>query len=578
MHYPLHITVLCTALWILRDDVNAAKAGVSPEVLTSFAKNIASVLSSTLLSEWQDTALNQTVMRFPGSSKKTLGTQLLQKDDTLDTGTKIREVSRKLTKRQAVERRQSLREDGKGFQDAYVTPDAARYPKHYNPEPYRFTLSHGPEIARGKASIGTPENLNNDDRGNSIDGDINAAALRYQNGYQHSPGFKFKPDLVPPLAHSSNQYLPYGFNPHYHHHHQTPATSHEPPEVAGIDTNGENDGNLEPVRGLAERYNLNYRDSYYAPHRSRFNNHPSALYPHRQVAENQLAPGNERDAENPSRLNEDQNPGQSVLGGYGYPAKFFYGPFHDGFYGSPYFYPGPYNGSFPHGDFGHPEGNFSGPFPPGPHGPFHGFGPYFPYPPFHRNNNGKPEQPQNSPENAAQTEAESGNNDNNQGNDKDSGNNYNGGYPFHGPFYGGAPFYKYPSFPIVPYKGFGPVFFDPLVPKIKPFPYFHGHPEPFVPFPLIPYYPFPKFHYNNGQPHQDPEKPQATPAEKAVDGSKSAEPPVNSDAEVISEGQSEIVESLASDRQQFLFPWRIRSVKSVCKECSSDAGDKVSEE
>ncbi|XP_076278261.1 uncharacterized protein LOC143208079 [Lasioglossum baleicum] len=545
MHYPLQITVLCTTLWILRGDVNAAKTGVSPEVLTSFAKNIASVLSSTLLGELRDSRENQTDLKQAGPLRKLLEAQSFHGDAIEAINAKFLGSTPDRPKRLATERRQSLDDGQRGFQNVYAS-DAPRYTKFYNPELYRFPVNRGPEIPRGEAIVGAVENANADDRGNAIDGDVNAAALHYADGYHQPSGFKYKPDLVHhPLPYPPTQYGPHNFHDQYDNR-PTPGPSDQPSAVAGIEDEEAN-GNPQSARVLDNRpYNLNYHNPYRNPHHPPFNNHE--IYPHGHPANGQpSSPGDDQDAQNPSALTEDQN----QKGGYIYPS-FHYGPFHHGFYG-PYHHNGPHNDSN--------GGNNSGPH---YHDRYYGgYDPYFgPYnQPHYHNYNGRPDQGNENGQNAVQAEGENGNNNNNGNN---HGHNHNYGYHDHGPFYGG-PYGKYPGFPVFPYKPFGHGFYDPIGPKFK-VPFI----DPFGPFPLVPYFP-PGFypgpygpygpHGQNGNNNNNNDKSEGNAEKKQTEAA--------AEAEALAEGQSKIIESLSSNQQPFplLFPVSIKNTKPNCEEC-----------
>ncbi|XP_076643579.1 uncharacterized protein LOC143353861 [Halictus rubicundus] len=535
MHYPLHITVLCTTLWILRGDVNAAKTGVSPEVLTSFAKNIASVLSSTLLGELRDSRGNQTDLKLSGTLKKLLDAESFRDDAIENINSKFLGSRPDRSKRLAAERRPSLDDGQRGFQNVYEP----RYTNYYDPELYRFPVNRGTEIPRGEAILRAVENA--DVRANAIDGDVNAAALHYANDYHQPPGFNRKPDLAHhPLVYPPSQYGPHRFHDQYDNR-PTPGPSDQPSAVAGIEDEEAN-GNPQSARVLDNRpYNLNYHDPYRNPHHPYFNNHEIHGHP---VNGQSSALGDDQDAQNPSALTEDQN----QKGGYIYPS-FHYGPFHHGFYG-PHYHNGPHNDSHPNG------GNNSGPHNRDPY--YGGYDPYFgPYhhPHYHNyNGHGRPDQGNENGQNGAQAEGENGNN---------HGNNHHYGYHDHGPFYGG-PYGKYAGFPAFPYKHFGHGFYDPIGPKYKvPFV------DPFGPFPLVPYnpygfYPGPFGPYGpNGQNgHHNNDKPDGNAEKK--------QPEAAADAEAISEGQSKIVESLSSNQRAFPFlvPVSIKNMKPDCEECS----------
>ncbi|XP_053995165.1 collagen alpha-5(IV) chain-like [Hylaeus volcanicus] len=553
MHYPLHITVLCTGLWILRGDAHAVKTGVNPEVLTSFAKNVASVLSSTLLSDFHDSSSNQTSNW--GFQKKAHETQSLNAGIPEVGNPPIADKVVARFKR-FTEKRQVPNEGRNGLQNGYLSSNLPRYSNNYNYEsfkPYQFAANREPPLRPEESNIEGTENINPDTRDNSIDADINAGPFHYSNNYHRRiPEFKYKPDVVDPLP-NANQYGQLGF-PHYNHLQQTPGP---PPaqslNVDGLEPNSGPNGNIPPARLANRPYNLNYQGPFPGPQRSPVYRQPGFIYPNVEGNGQPPSPRPEQIENNPSRLTEDQNQGQSAVAGYDFHPGFPYRPYPGGFYGSPPFYGGPYypfNGTFNPGDVGPPGGNFTnGQFPNG--FPGYGFNPYGPYYP---NFNGKPPL-QNPPENAGNAEQSNGG----QGNGNATGNPpYGYPYPPNGPFYdlpgvvgvvgpiNGVPYHRYHHS------------FDHFIPRIKVAPYLY--PEPYGPFIPGPYYPFGgPFPKHNGNPQGMMPDNSAKPVEaEKVEGAEGPAMPANGDAEVISESKPDEVETLPSNgNEKFRFPWHL---------------------
>ncbi|XP_043249756.1 uncharacterized protein LOC122395907 [Colletes gigas] len=552
MHYPLHITVLCAGLWILRGDAHAAKTGVSPEVLTSFAKNVASVLSSTLLSDFQDSPSNQSSTNL-GSPKKPPETQ--SNKESIETASPSAAGKPPGRLRRFVGGPRTSNEGRNRFQNAYVTSNVPQFLNRYSQEPikpYEFAVNRDLRVPQN----GNNKNVNADARDNSIDAEINAASLRYSN-----PQFKYKPELVDSLA-NANQYGHFGF-PNYNHLHQTPGTA-QSLNANGIDANGGANENAQPTQITHRPYNLNYHGPFHGPHHPPFYRHPD-FYPNHGPVEGNgqpAAPETEQVDGNPSRITEDQNQGQSTIGGYDYPRFYYRPPYHGGFYGPPYFYNHPYNGSFdpaleqPGGNNTH--GHF-------PHGfPGYGFNPYGPYQPYYPNFHGygRPAQPQNPPENAGN--AEQLENGQNGQNGNSSANQPPYGYPPYGPFYGDVHFPGYPLGPIIPHR-FHHGFHDHFIHRFKLGPYLppelYGY---FAPGPWFQPFGGHNNKNNGNKPAMMPEdaaKP--AEAEKTINASpENSGMGMNSDAEVISESKSEGIETLPSNgHKKFLFPWSLAKDK-----------------
>lgn len=236
----------------------------------------------------------------------------------------------------------------------------------------------------------------------------------------------------------------------------------------------------------------------------------------------------------------DQTQGQTALPGYGY-GPFQYAPYPNGFYGPPGFFPGPFNGTFPPGNGYNGFNVTNGQFPNGPY-PSNGYFPPFPYPqPFPN-----AQQPNQNDAAAKQTSPENGQGNPENGHANGNGTGY-GPFGFPGPFYGD--YYPF-GYPGVPFNGLPYRFHDPLLHRYKglslgPVPYGHF---PFGPFgPYGPCYP----NQNGQQPGTDHEKPAQGEAANAMADAGA----MNSDAEVISESGSSVVESSPAKPEKFLIPW-----------------------
>ncbi|XP_076163636.1 uncharacterized protein LOC143144766 isoform X2 [Ptiloglossa arizonensis] len=551
MHYPLHITVFCAGLWILRGGAHAAKTGVNPEVLTSFAKNVASVLSSTLLGDFQDSSTNQSSSASNwSSSRKAHETRSLNAEINASPGNAGKAVAR--SKRFALGPRSSD-EGGKSFRDDFARFDVPGYERGYNQEPVKasqFSANGDSRLPRDEGNLEAAENVNSDTRSNTIDADIDAASLHLAEHYHRRlPGYK--PDIVDSLE-NGNHYGQFGFHPNYLH--RATGTGVQPLGVEGIGTNPPTNRNVQPTRIIHRPYNLNYQGPFHDSQHPPFDRHPTFLYPNGRG--NGQPPGNEQVDENSaSRLTEDQNQGQSAIGGYDYNPRFQYRPpYQPGFYGPPYFYNPPYNDSFDPGNGEQPGNNSSnGNFPNG--FPGYGYSPYGPYQPYYPNFNGygKHPQPQPANENLGNTEQPA----NGQANGNVTHNQPPYGYPGNGPFYGD---FHFPGYPLGPFNGgpyhrFNHGFHYHLTPRFKGAPFLH--PEPYGHFPSGPWYPFggpyPK---NNGHPPSMTENsPKPAEVEKTVNAGPENSSG-NSDAEMISKIKRKTIESLPSHRyEKILFPW-----------------------
>ncbi|KAK2580802.1 hypothetical protein KPH14_011536 [Odynerus spinipes] len=87
MHYALHVSLLCGALFSAFSSGMAAKSAINPDILTTFAKNVASVLSPTLLGDLQNARNNKS---YVGSSS--IGKKLSQEDSRSLAGAKDSET------------------------------------------------------------------------------------------------------------------------------------------------------------------------------------------------------------------------------------------------------------------------------------------------------------------------------------------------------------------------------------------------------------------------------------------------------------------------------------------------------
>ncbi|CAK9831604.1 hypothetical protein ANTRET_LOCUS8568 [Anthophora retusa] len=548
MHYPLHITLLLTSLWIFRIDVNAAKSGISAEVLTSFAKNFASVLSTTLLDESQDPPSNQSSINVLKRIQE--ARSLPEEGHVQSQGSKISSKASFNRSSRYIRKRAPLNEGKEAFQDAYIT-NTPHYTKYYNSEAYNpveFTLNGNTQVRHNQVNVDAPENVNTGD--NSIDTDIKAASLHYSNQY-HPPS-----EPLHQLA-NSNHYPQFTRRIHYHQlQPETPVTPQQLSTIQGINENRNNIG--QPARLTRRQYhNLNDQGPFHSPYHPTFHNHPEFYYPHDRPIEGEnqpVTPNAGQEENNPARLVQDQNQGQTAFAGYDYGPRFHYTPpYHGGFHhGFPGFYPGPYNGSFNNGYTEQNGGNGTGE--PGQYGPpfFHGhrFGPYGPYnQPYYPNyyGNGRPVQPQNiQPENQGNPEQVAAP-ENGQGEPVNgTANGYPYGFPPHGPYYGGFPFPGYPL--VLPYHRFGYGFHDHIFPKIKTVPYLNFYPGGYHNFPFAHWYPYGGFYpYNNNRPMGMPEKPMQI--EKDTNANPEAAGPPENEAEVLSESKSEAFRSSGLNQQ-----------------------------
>ncbi|CAL7951872.1 unnamed protein product [Xylocopa violacea] len=545
MHYPLHITLLLASFSILRDDVDAAKNGLNADVLTTLAKNVASVLSTTLLSDYQDPPSNQSSSSLLRKHQETQSSSDHARSEGSDASSKVsfgRYTRYTHGSSPPIERNEA-------FQDAYIT-NSPRYSKYFHPEvyaPYKYTASPDTHVSQHQLSIETPESVNVDTRGNSIDADIKTASLHYANRYHQPLGFGYKPGPLRSLP-DSNQYAQFGLQPRYQHlPHQTPGGSKQASDAEGIGASADPIENSQTARIVRRPFNFNYHGPFHGPYYQPFHGHPHGYYPHGGPVEGQpVAPNNGQEEGNPSRLVHDHHSGQSALGGYEYGHHFNYrGPYHDGFYpGYPGFYPRPFNDSFNPGNV--EQGGGNGTYGPQPYGPpfFHGpkFGPQFPYyQPFHPNfyGHGRPAGPQTPPENQGNTE-QMASPENGQGGDNGTANRPPYGLSPYGPYYQHG-FHGYGGYPSLPFNGvpyhFGHGFHDHLFPRIKPFPYFNFYPGGYHHFPLAYGHPYGGYYpYSNNRGTTMAEKP----AEKSVNqnGEMAAEPPANSEVEMLSETKS----------------------------------------
>ncbi|XP_076754810.1 uncharacterized protein LOC143425693 [Xylocopa sonorina] len=533
MHYPLHITLLLASFSILRDDVDAAKNGLNADVLTTLAKNVASVLSTTLLSDYQDPPSNQSSSSFLRRHQETQQSSSDHaRSESLNASSKVsfgRYTRYTHGSSPPIERNEA-------FQDAYIT-NSPRYSKYFHPEayaPYKYTASPDTQVSQHQLNIDeTPESVSVDTRGNSIDADIKRASLHYANRYHQPPGFGYKPGPLHPLP-NSNQYAQFGREPRYQHlPSQTVDGSEQAPDgsqAEGIDASADPNQNSQTARIIRRPFNFNYHGPFHGPYHQPFHGHQHGYYPHSEVG-------------NPLRLVDHLHRGHSALGGYEYSHHFNHrGPYHDGFYpGYPGFYPHPFNDSFNPGNV--EQGGGNGTYGPQPYGPpfFNGpkFGPQFPYQqPFYPNfyGHGRPVEPQNPPENQGSPE-QMASPENGQGNGTANRPPY--GLPPYGPYYQHG-FNGYGGYPPLPFNGvpyhFGHGFHDHLFPRVKPFPYFNFYPGGYHHFPSVYGHPYGGYYpYNNNRATTAAEKP----AEKSVNqNAEAVEPPANSEVEMLSETKS----------------------------------------
>lgn len=476
-------------------------------MLTSFARNIASVLSTTLLSDYQDSPVNH-------SSTSNLLKRIQDAQPPLEIATNRSEGSENASfARYPRSTRESSSNEGEtAFHNPFIlTNHPPRYSKYYEPasssyKPYQFTVNA--RIPYNE--VNTPENLNiKDTKDNSVNEDVNATPLHY-------PGFGYKPEPVDPLP---NHYAQLGVR-----HHRLPTQRPVDPRQRStpereVDTEDENGNNNQVARITRRPYNLNYRgsfhNSYYAlPFQGQF-----------YRSERPVVEGEDRYATNgrdeSDRL-EDQNQGQTALGGYDYGPRFHHGlpPYHAFHHGFPGFYPRPYNDTF------HPgynkeqgDGNGTGPQPYGP--PFYHDPKFAPHhQPFYPNFYGRPVQNpgenQGDPEQIVAPE-----------NGQSNNATYHGppfGYP---PPYGPYGPFNLHAYPLVPFGGYRFGFHDHhLFSGIKSVPYFYHH------FPLS--FHWNPYHYYNHRPATTTEKP----AEKTVNSENSEASASNSEAETLSEIKS----------------------------------------
>lgn len=520
-------------------------------MLTSFARNIASVLSTTLLNDYQDPPSNQ--------SSSNLLKRIQETQFSLDIG-RTQPESPEISSNTSFNRyprytRESSSNEGKQtFQNTFLT-NTPQYSKYYNSEaykPYEFASNRDARISYNQLNVETPGDVNGGTKDNSIDVNIKTAPLHYSNQYHQPPGFRYKSEPIHQLS-NANHYAQFDPQPNYHHlSPQTPVNSQESSRTEGLNPNDENE-NTQIARITRKPFNLNYHSPFTGPYYP-FHQYPGFYSHHRPIeGENQpVNPSSGQDESNPPRLINDQNQGQTAIGGYDYSPRFHHKqPYYDGFYhGFPGFYPGPFNESFYRGNV--EQGGSNGTYSPyDPYNPFyfHGskFGPYVPYnQPYYPNFNGqrRPVEPQNPPENQGHPEQITSP-ENVQGDVNSTGyhppyGGYPYGFPPYGPYYGGFNFHSYPLVPFhgLPYR-FG--FHNYLFPGIKPVPYLNFYPSN---YPLVHSYPFGGYYPYYKRPAVT-EKPEQT--EKATDENHKTGSAPNSEAEMLSESKSEEVRSLISN-------------------------------
>ena len=512
-------------------------------MLTSFARNIASVLSTTLLNDYQEPPSNQ--------SSTNLLKRIQETQFPLDANHTPPESSGSSSNasfnRYPRYTRESSSNEGKqaAFQDTFVT-NVPQYSKYYNSEaykPYEFPLNRDLRISYDQLNVEAPENVNQGGtKDNSIDADVKTASLHYSNQYHQPPGFGYKPERTQQLP-NPNHYPRLDLQPNYRRlSPQTPPRSSSSAETLNpIDENE----NAQVARITRRPFHLNYHAPLNAPYYP-FHDH-AGFYPHDKPVEGESQPTNPTNGQaesDPSRLIDDQSQGQTALAGYDYGPRFHYRhPYYDGFYpGFPGFYPRPFNESFHnhgngnHGDhngtngaFG-PHGYHHGPFFHGPkfHGPYVPYHPYYPY--FH-----EPKRPMENHGNSEQLASqENGHTDGNSTGNHHGGHPYYGGFPYYGPYHG----FNFHPYPLAPFHGlpyrFGHGFHNLLFPGFKPVPYlnFYHH------FPFAHWHPFGGYYPHNNRPMGE------KPGEKNGNENSEAGPASNSEAEMLSESKLEAIRSL----------------------------------
>ncbi|XP_018352217.1 PREDICTED: probable serine/threonine-protein kinase clkA [Trachymyrmex septentrionalis] len=322
MHYASHIFLYCIALWCVINDGKAARTAVSPDILTNFAKNVASVLSPVILRDVQS-------RNNRSSFQSTLSVSANLNDDlnlhsilnnivdpkTSNAATyygprsypynKLYEDSpEELEGSETNERFDGSRRDG-----SYLRQEQSNFYK-----PYDLSTGNDNLDATRKSSDNVDSSI-----GRIQESSTNLYPSYHGSGFPKA-AFPHGPFLDKPYGGFYGGFGPYGHHHHHHHHHHPYG-----------DGSSEEAGTEENAR-LGNRTNYgDYGSSYggYGHH------HPYSPFPYDGYGHHDFYGPYQRNGNDSSRN-----------GHYGHHG---YGP-----YGGPDFYG---HGGYNHGDYGYGNNN-----------------------------------------------------------------------------------------------------------------------------------------------------------------------------------------------------------------------------
>ncbi|XP_047348478.1 uncharacterized protein LOC124948639 [Vespa velutina] len=253
MHYGLHIFLCYVAIWNVLGVGSATKSTINSDILTTFARNVASVLTPTILGELSTNRGNKSFLELSSITKTNSGDtpkSLSSSKDNVDEAT-TPEIYREKGNLKQPSRFSNTRRQANDFYNSYGRPnypENSDYRQSQFYDPYNVPNNYFQSIGlndrtdiRGRLNLGRPvntgnfanaENIESPGRFDSIyrshdrissDGVVGRpfSSLNGFNGYSSFEN-RQRGDLRyhhSPLPIDGHYFGPFEFGPHFPYHH-----------------------------------------------------------------------------------------------------------------------------------------------------------------------------------------------------------------------------------------------------------------------------------------------------------------------------------------------------------------------
>ncbi|XP_014606017.1 PREDICTED: homeobox protein 2-like [Polistes canadensis] len=251
MHYSLHILLCYITLWNLSSIGSAAKSTINSDILTTFAKNVASALTPTLFGDFPANRANRSFFEISSVTKTEEIPRLFQSTKDKIDQPATTEIYREESNANKPNRLSNVRRQADDFYSPYERPNypdnvgyrqSQFYDSYNGPNNYFQPIGRDDRTnLRGSLNLGRPvntrnfvnnENIESPDRFDSIyrsheqiSNDRNLG--RPFNGFNEFNGYSSFEDRRrgnlryhhSPLPIDGHYFGPFGFGPHVPYHH-----------------------------------------------------------------------------------------------------------------------------------------------------------------------------------------------------------------------------------------------------------------------------------------------------------------------------------------------------------------------